>query len=322
MLRLFCLLQVAFVCTSNAQDITAMPEILYRSNYHLPENVQAVYTIDYSIQLHERVMPDSTVFTDTLLSKSMERNYTFDEAGRLLILATDSFDSNGRIVLNKKTRCYYDQGGLTGVTNMEGDKITDSVCIRYNRHRQVAEQVYFDKKGRKLNRVQYFYRGGNVFNIKLRDENDLLVNFIRFECDARGNLREKELKSSEMQYLSSLKYSYDTLGNGNIQINEYDYRGTKVTGMRGRVLDTKGRLIELSVADSNKRIIESRTLGYNDKDLLVSELVFTMYKYDYTYSYEYDDNGYWKTKRMFEQDRPVRKIHRVIEYFETTANSN
>ena len=102
--RLFCLLQVAFIFPSKAQDVTDIPEISSRDNYHLPENVQAVYTIEYSIKLRERVMPDSTVFTDTLLSKSKECNYTFDEAGRLLILATDSFDSNGRTVLKKKVQ--------------------------------------------------------------------------------------------------------------------------------------------------------------------------------------------------------------------------
>lgn len=321
MTRLICLLQVIFVAQSVAQDKTAVPEILNLSDFHLPDNVQSLYTIQYAIQLQDRVMPDSTVFTDTLLTKSRETNYIFNEHGHLLSLRSDSFDEKGKIVISRETRYYYGpKGKLTGVARFDDSKMTDSVYIGYNRHDKVEEQVYYDKKGRKEGRVQYFYRNDRVFNVKVRDADEMMLSFIRFEYDAAGNLVKKEIKGNTLQYESSLKYSYDTMNNGYVQINEYDYIGQyKIMGMHGQVYDTAGRLVEFNTADSNKRIVESGTIEYNNMGLPASELIFTMYKYDYSYLYEYDENGHWKTRRKFEQGKPVSKTHRVIELYKETA---
>ncbi len=322
MTRLICLLQVIFIVHATAQDKTAVPAALTLADYHLPAHTQSVYTIQYAIQLQDRVMPDSTVFTDTILTKSKEANYSFNEHGYMLSQQADSFDEKGRTVLSRETKYGYGKKGrLEGIVQMDEGKMIDSVHIGYNRNGQVDELVYFDKKGRKEGRVQYFYRNGKVFNIKQRDKDEMLLSFIRYEYDAAGNLREKEIKGNTLQYESSLKYSYDTLGNGYMQINEYDYAGAyKIMGMRGKVYDTAGRLVEVSVADSNKRIIESSTIEYNDKGLPSSELTFTMYKYDYSYLYEYDENGWWKTRRKFEQGKPISKTHRVVELFKDTAS--
>lgn len=306
---------------SVAQDMTAVPEMPKLSDFHLPGNVQSLYTIQYAIQLRDRVMPDSTVFTDTLLTKSKEVNYIFNEHGHLLSLRSDSFDEKGKIIISKETKYYYGpKGKLAGVAHFDDSKMADSVYIGYNRHDMVDEQVYYDRKGRKEGRVQYFYRNDRVFNVKVRDKDEMLLSFIRFEYDAAGNLRKKEIKGNTLQYESSLKYSYDTMNNGYVQINEYDYAGQyKVMGMRGKVYDTVGRLVEFNTADSNKRIVESGTIEYNNMGLPASELIFTMYKYDYSYLYEYDENGYWKTRRKFEQGKPVSKTHRVIELYKETA---
>lgn len=321
MIRLICLLQVIFIVHTSAQDRTSLPVALTVADFHLPVNTQSLYTIQYAIQLQERVMPDSTVFTDTLLTKSKEVNYMFNEHGYLLSQQTDTFDEKGKVITSKGVKYYYGKKGRPASRiHTDEHKMTDSVHIGYNRKGEVGEQIYYDRKGRKEGRVQYFYRNDRVFNVKLRDADEMLLSFIRFEYDAAGNLTEKEIKGNTLQYESSLKYSYDTLDNGYVQINEYDYVGAyKIRGMRGRVYDTKGRLVEVNVADSNKRIIESSTIEYNDKGLPASELTFTMYKYDFSYLYEYDENGYWKTRRKFEQGKPVSKTHRVVELYKETA---
>lgn len=321
MTRLICLLQVLFAVAAAGQDKTEVPETITLNSYHLPENVQSVYTVEYSIQLQERVMRDSTVFTDTVLSKSKEANYRFNEQGYLLSLQSDSFDEKGKTIISKETRYNYGKKGrLESVARFDDGEMTDSVYIGYNRNGQVDEQVYFDKKGRKEGRVQYFYRNGRVFNIKQRDDDEMLVRFIRFEYDAAGIPAEKEIKGNTLQYEASIKYSYDTLDNGYVQANEYDYVGPyKIMGMRGKVYDKAGRVVESSVVDSNKRITESCAIDYNQRGLPVSELIFTRYKYDYTYSYTYDENGNWKTRRKYEQDVPVARTHRVLEYFKDTA---
>lgn len=323
MTRLICLLQLIFIAPSVAQDKTALPEMLGWANFHLPPNVQSVYTVQYAIRLQDRVMPDSTVFVDTLLTKSKETNYTFNEHGHLLSLRSDSFDEKGKTIVSRETKYHYGpEDKLSGVVRFVDDKMSDSVYIGYNRHGKVDEQLYYDRKGRKEGRVQYFYRNNRVFNVKIRDRDEVLLSFVRYEYDAAGNLLKKEINGNTLQYESSLKYSYDTLDNGYVQINEYDYAGQyKIMGMHGKVYDKEGRLVEFNVADSNKRIVESGTIKYNERGLPMSELTFAMYKYDYSYLYEYDENGYWKTRRMLEQGKPIRKTHRVTEFFKETAGS-
>ncbi|MBW7912875.1 MAG: hypothetical protein H3C54_04050 [Taibaiella sp.] len=322
MTRLICLLLLISATKVKAQDKTTLPVAMAVADYQLPVGTQSVYTIQYSIQLADRVMPDSTVFTDTIPSKSKECNYTFNEQGFLVVMQVDSFDEKGKVITSTVTRYGYGkEGRLRGVVHYEDGKMTDSVYVGYNRRDEADEQVYYDKKGRKEGRVQYFYRNGRVFNVKVRDEDDMLLSFIRYEYDAASNVREKEIKGNTLQYESAIRYSYDTLANGYVQINEYDYAGAyKIMGMLGKVLDTSGRVVEITVADSNKRVVASSTFEYNDKGLPISELTFTMYKHDYSYLYEYDDNGWWKTRRKFEEGIPISKTHRVVELYKDTAS--
>lgn len=308
-----------------AQDRTSVPQVFTAADFQLPVSTQSMYTIQYGIQLADRVMPDSTVFTDTILSKSKECNYTFNGHGFMREKQVDSFDEKGKVITSTVTRYGYGkEGRLRSVVHYEDGKMTDSVYVGYNRRGDVDEQVYYDKKGRKEGRVQYFYRNGSVFNVKVRDEDDMLLSFIRYEYDAAGNIREKEIKGKALQYESSVKYSYDTMSNGYVQINEYDYAVPyRISGMRGKVLDTAGRVVEITVADSNKRVVASSTFEYNDKGLPRSELTFRMYKYDYSYLYEYHEDGWWKTRRTLEDSKPISKTHRVVElYKETSAGTD
>ncbi len=325
MTRFICLLLLCFVIRVKAQDKTALPAIITAADYHLPVGTQSVYAIQYNIMLEDRVMPDSTVFTDTILSKSKECNYTFNEHGFMLEKQLDSFDEKGKIVMSTGVKYTYGgMGKLTSVVQYKDGKMTDSVYVGYNRRDETDEQVYYDKKSRKEGRVQYFYRNGRVFNVKVRDEDDMLLSFIRYEYDAAGNIREKEIKGNTLQFESSTKYTYDTLDNGYVQINEFDYAAAyKIMGMRGEVYDKAGNLVETTVADSNKRIVASSTFEYNDKGLPRSELTFRMYKYDYSYLYEYHQDGWWKTRRTLEDSKPISKTHRVVElYKETSAGTD
>lgn len=322
MTRLICLTLLITITQAKAQERVTLPEAQTLSDFQLPANTQSAYTIQYNIQLQDRVMPDSTVYTDTILTKSKECNYSFNEHGYLLYRQVDSFDEKGKMIIGKAVKYGYgEQGRLTDIVHYENAKMTDSIFIGYNRKGEVDEQLYYDRKGRREGRVQYFYRNGKVFNVKQRGEDDILLSFIRYEYDAAGNIREKEINGNTLQFESSMKYTYDTLDNGYVQINEFDYAAAyKIMGMRGEVYDKAGNLVETTIADSNKRVVASSTFEYNDKGLPTSELTFRMYKYDYSYLYEYDENGFWKTRRKYEQGKPISKTHRVVELFKETAD--
>lgn len=315
MFRLLFVLTTLYALPASAGSVHDTIAVKTRGNYHLPEGVERVYTIEYSISLKERVMPDSTVFTDSLLTKRKECNYIFSRDGYLLNFVADSFDDGGRELLRKEDKYYYDGHHLAGIVHVENNKMVDSMCIGYNRKGEINEKTMYDRRGRKTGRVQYFYRSGKVFNIKLRRQDDMLQQFIRLEYDDLGRLKEKEFKNSDLQYSSAVKYDY-TDADGNVRVNEYRYANPqKIAGMTTRIYDGQKRLVHLSVADSNKRIVESRTIEYNEWSLPASELVFTTTKVDYTFSYEYDDRGYWKTRIKYEGAIPVSRIHRVVEYF-------
>ena len=302
--------------TSYAQDIWEVPVIKTAKDYHLKgDSITGLYIIEYNAALQERVLKDSTVYLDTVLSRSKESNLKFNVKGQLTSIKVDSFDEKGKTVFSKEDKYLYKGGKLSGIIHYVGDEMTDSTYISYDRHGQIDEQSFFDKKDRLIKVVQYFYRNNRIFNVKVRDEDMGLLNFIRFAYNTNGDIREQEVKGNTMQYLYSYKYSYDTSKEGLITINKYDYVGKyKYRNMHGKAYNQKGQLVEVTVADSNKRVTDYRTLKYNRYGLLHTQLIFTKYKYDYLYTYEYDEKGNWRTKWTFENKVPASKIHRVIEF--------
>lgn len=315
MMRILILTTLLF-SNAYAQGYEEVPAIKTPATFHLKGNVEHIYTIQYSIKLQDRVLNDSTKYTDTILTKNTERNLTFNETGYLETQKLDSFDEKGKTEISRETRYYYSDNRLSGITHIEDGKQKDSTSILYDRHGDIDEQVFFDSKGRKQKSIEYFYRHEHVFNIKVRDDEGLLLNFIRFEYDTNGRLREQEIKGNTMQYLSSIKYTYDTLDDGNIQENRYEYEGAyKCVGMKGRLFDPEGYLVERTITDTNKRVVEYTTMEYNNHGLLSKELSFTKVKTDNSFTYTYDDAGNWKIKKVFESGTPVAKTHRVIDFF-------
>lgn len=291
------------------------PTLITTKNFNIDDTAKKLYTIQYAIQLQERVMPDSTKFTDTLLTKRKETNALFNDNGYLTSYTIDSFDEKGKNILNTTTIYSYNNNKIAAIQHYEDNKLIDSTAIEYDRHDLMDKQVFYDKKKRKTKTIEYFHRRGKIFNVKIRDEKGMLVNFIRYEHDSLGNLREQEIKGNTMQYQNSIKYEYDTLSDGNIQVNIYDYVGQyEFKKMVSFLKDPHGNTLEQTVADSNKRVIDHRTMTYNNKNLVTSALIFKELKYDYTYKYTYNEKGYWSTQYMYEADKPISKTHRVIEY--------
>lgn len=299
-----------------AQDIWEVPNIKTVNDYNLKgDSITGLYTIEYTASLQERILKDSTVYLDTVLSRSKESNLSFNDAGQLTLVKIDSFDEKGKTLFSRKDKYLYVEGKLSGIIHYVDDDMTDSTYISYDRKGELDEQRFYDKKGRLLKIVQYFYRNNRIFNIKVRDEDMGLLNFIRFSYNSKGDIREQEVKGNTMQYMYSYKYSYDTSKDGLITINKYDYVGKyKCRNMYGKTYNKKTQLVEVTVADSNKRVIDYRTLTYNRHGLIRSQLIFKKYKYDYLYTYEYDKLGNWRTKWTFEKNVPKSKIHRVIEF--------
>lgn len=300
---------------SNAQDIWEVPSTKTIENFHLKgDSITGLYMMEYKASLQERVLKDSTVYLDTVLARSKETNLTFNENGQLTSLKVDSFDEKGKLAFNRKEKYLYIDGKLSGIIHYEDDDMTDSTDISYDRNGDLDEQRFYNKKGRLLQIVQYFYRNNRIFNIKVRNEDMALQNFVRYAYNNVGEIREQEVKGNTMQYMYSYKYSYDTTKDGMVTINKYDYVGKyKCRNMHGKTFNKKGQLVEITVADSNKRVTDYRTLKYNRYGLLRSQLIFKRFKYDYLYTYEYDEQGNWRTKWTFEKKVPVSKVHRVIE---------
>lgn len=310
------LLSLVIVSSSlHAQDATAVPATLTREDFHLQGQVDSMYSITYRISLHDRVMPDSTVFTDTLISKSAEVNMQFDSSGRLQSRRVDSFDASGRLTVNVGQRYYYEGDRLMAVVHFDDGKMKDSIQLSYNRKGYPDEQALYGRKKKLQGYVQYFYRNDKVFNVKERDDTRALVKFIRMEYDAWGRLTEKQVMDNSMHLFATRAISYDTTEAGDIRVNEVKYAADgQLSGMEGRVINKLGYVTEVTMINADKSMERQSTYTYNPKGLPASELTFTTVKQAYAHLYEYDEQGNWKMRRTYTDELPVSKTYRVIEY--------
>lgn len=300
----------------NAQHTIDIPEVQHPEDHALKGKVSSVYSITYAITLQDRIMPDSTTFVDTIQTKAAEVHMGFDSLNRMTYYKVDSFNANGNVGYSNAWYYYYNNSLLVAGALYSSSKLVDSFGLGYNRKNEVDEMFLYNRKGKKAGRVQYFYRHGVVYNIKERDENEMMVRFIRMEHDTAGRIREREVKDNTMRRVLINKYEYEITYEGLVQRNEYEFNDTgKLTGMSGTVFDLKGRTAEITEMDEQKRVLRQSTYTYNDRGLPATELTFTMFKKDLSFSYEYDEYGNWKTRRSYTDSMPVSKTHRVIEYY-------
>lgn len=299
------------------EELTVIPEPVTVTSLDLKGKVENIYTIEYGITLQERILDDTTRWMDTVLHKQQDATAYFNQRGFLTSKKTIVYDDKGKPDETSEERYYYNEDRLVGVTSYADGKLQDSIAFVYDRRNTLDYKIYHDRKGNVTSRVEYFYRNDRIFNIKIRNEDRSLRNFIRYEYHPTGLVREKEVKGQTLQYLYSLRYEYDTLSDGNIQINKYEYIGKyKCKTMEGCVYSPIGMMLEKTITDSTKHVIDYRTLRYNERGLLETELVFVNEtKQDNSYYYSYNDKGYWNTKKIFDNGIPVRKVHRVIEYY-------
>lgn len=318
-----CSLALCIVISSvcNAQELAKQPKIKTAEDYDAAGAVKSIYEITYAAKLENRVLLDSTVRLDTVLFRHKETNILFNPEGYLISYKTDSFDSEAKTVLSKEERYNYHTNRISSIVYTVDSRITDSIIVDYDRHNKIDELIYYDRKGNMYKKVQYFYRNNNIFNIKVRDEKGLLVNFIRYKYNPAGKIYEEEINGSYMQHMHSYRYRYDTLKDGTAQVNKYDYTNKKkYRSLERTLIDKRGNITELVILDSNKRVTENHTMQYNPKNLLRSELVFTRFKNEYEYYYEYDDKGYWKTRYVVANGKLISKTHRVTEYYEEAGS--
>ena len=311
----FLLSLLVFSTSLHAQQGVYVPVVLTPKQFQLQGNVDSVYSITYGIQLNNRTMPDSTVFVDTVLSKSKETKLVFDSMGRLVNRQVDSFDMGGKMVRKNEERYYFGGERLMAMASFEDGKLKDSISLSYNRKGYIDEQARYDKRHRIQGFVQYFYRNDKVFNIKQRDADRRQKRFIRMEYNYSGRITERQEMDENMRVAVTVEYSYDTLDDGSIQVNEFNYDGERnLTGMDGHIINKQGQLAELSEIDADKRMKRQSTYTYNDRGIIASERTFTTIKEGYTFTYGYDEQGNWKTRHRFSEGLPTAKTHRVISY--------
>lgn len=301
------------------EEYTELPQVVTPATYGIDGKVKSIYKIKYDIALQERQMGDTTEWTDTVLTKRIETTRYFDSIGRQVKVVTDSFDDKGKIELNTIKHYYYNSDNrLLAFSSYEDGKLKDSAAVEYDRRDkdEIEEISYYDKKARLTRTVEFFYRNDRIFNVKLRNPDRSLQNFIRYKY-FKGRLWVKEVQGNTMQRLYSLRYEYDTLDNGRFQVNKYVCNGRyHCNTLYGELYSPNGKLLERTVTDSNKRMVEYGSFRYNEKGLLETETIFANEsKIDNLYSYEYDDKGYWRTVRINDKGIPARKVHRVIEYY-------
>lgn len=304
----------------SAQVIQDIPDKQNTKHYKLNGGVQKVVQETYRVAIGGDLEYDVDTFSPADTSHMI--------AGELVL----GFNDNKRLTIKKRTTYnikrgkvdnefiwsynYDDEDKLISFAQTEDGKVIDSTVVEYDSRGRLDEMVVYDRKDRILGRKQFSYKNGKPFNIRIKDENNAIKNFVRLQYNSKGKVKERQFRGSSLQVLAIQQYKRRKTKEGNLQSNIYDYvEGDRFHRLYSSLYDKNGNEIQRTVTDSNKRVIEYRTLVYNKQGELTKEIAFTDVKLVVTYLYRYDSNGNWVEQQVFHDGIPYEVRRRSISYY-------
>lgn len=307
----------------NAQVIQDIPDKQNTKHYHLNGAVQQVTEQTYRVAISGDIESDADTFSpaDTTHMIAAEMTLGFNNNKRLTLKQTSDYNIKRSKIDNTYTSSYnYDSDDkLISITRTENGKVIDSTAIDYNNNGRLEEMVVYDKKDRIIERRQFSYKNGKAFNIRIKDENNAIKNFVRLEYNKAGQVKERQFRGNSLQVLAIQLYKRKKTKDGT-QLNIYDYvEGNRFRRLYSSLYDKKGNELQRTVTDSNKRVVEYRTLTYNKQNELIKNVAFINEKKEsLSYQYKYDSNGNWIEQQVSRNGLPYEVRRRTITYYATT----
>lgn len=297
----------------NANDTITAKNI---TDFALQENVKEVSTLRYFVEITPST--DSLVKFDTTYTLTSGEVLTFDSLGKLEEHSNTTYKNKEKVKERDRTIYSYTINGDVNIISFyENEDLQYRKTLVYNNDNQLAEVVKRDRRDKLETTTLYYYKEGKIFNIKVKDENNVMLNFIRLNYNSNGYLKEREYRGETMQLLHLQKYIYDTLNDGITRLNIYSYAiDEKLRALYSYQYDNKGNTIQQTITDSNKRVTLYQTNAYNDNNELVKEVNFSDgTKKVNTYQYIYDEYNNWTTQTFFQSGQLVILQKRTITYY-------
>jgi len=244
------------------------------------------------------------------------------------------FDSSGNLTYSKEitikagkkkdeanTESFYiyTNGLLNTKTIRENSRETDSIVFNYDRYKRVSSYLSYDSKGRSRYKYTFTYNSRQqLTTIRRKNEENFPVEMIKLRYDSNGHLAEQQFFDDNMRKVRVIDYDNhpsDSAGLYNKSILAYNESGRLISG-EITINTQRGLLLEKSIIDSAKKVIDYRVFRYNDHDDIEEEKLFAnMEDIKVNYKYTYDENGNWTEKVVSVNDSIAGIITRTIEYF-------
>lgn len=309
-----------FLLTTNtlvfAQQPSDLPESKNTVSFALKGAVKELTEQYYSVTINASAT--DSVKNDTTYQLTTEEKFQFDTLGRLSSHTASTYNSRGKQKENDKTIYSYTPTGLINtIAYYEKEHLVYTQYLSYNNDNQLAELVMRDKKEQLITTTLYYYKDRQVFNIKIKDEDNIMQNFIRLNYDLNGNLKEREYRGATMQLLNKQKYIRDTLSAHTTRLNLYDYAAdNNLRKMTSYEYDEHGNVLQETATDSNKRTTLYRTNTYNNKNELINLIDFSNeVKEENVYQYEYDMHTNWTRQLLIINGKLAGTKTRTITYY-------
>ncbi|MEZ5016705.1 MAG: hypothetical protein R2800_06615 [Flavipsychrobacter sp.] len=261
---------------------------------------------------------DTLTKNDTTYTLIEENKMQFDSLGHLTQERNLTYNNRGKVNHSNHTDYQYTSTGkIYTIEHYINEHLVSIKRLHYNNDNLLSELVQQDKKGKLESTTLFYYKDGQVFNIKIKDEDNVMQNFIRLSYDSKDQLKEREYRGATMQLLNSQKYLRDTLNDTITRLNLYDYATDgKVRALFTYLYDQDGNIIQQTILDSNKKTTLYQTNTYNEQNELTKETNFSNdIKTENSYQYTHDQQKSWITQTISQQGVLMALRKRAIVYY-------
>ena len=256
----------------------------------------------------------------------------YDQSGNVLELVTYKLKDTAAY----ETFKYNDRGKRTDYIKKKGVKIAYQKASRYNENGSLIQETGFDgtssfqndyeyKDDEKLERItymlesrinekRYFEHEGDITNITVYNEADIIISYLTLKFDEKGNVIEEVVYNTDKIPTEKKLYVYSNDGK---VVSEVKYRGDNFYYKLAYLYNSKGELTNIDEENPNEGRYLKKQFFYDENDNLTEMKWRRNTSEDFSVrTYQYDEDNICS---QFETYYPVTKF-RVLtklnyEYF-------
>ncbi len=216
-------------------------------------------------------------------------------------------------------REYDNQGNLIESSEYYRGKLKSRHTYKYDDQLNIIEENFFEGDGRiKLKEVFTYDDKKNMIQVIDYNRNGNYQSKYTYKYDSKGNqIEERAYDNEKSDKYKKLVTKYDAENNP-IEVTQYSESGKLVYQCK---LDTRGNHTLDITYDKAGKVVEkiSQKYVYDEKGNQIENVRFDAkgkptVKSKYIYSYDTEKN--WFIKFCYENDKPIRIMERMINYYD------